>query len=89
MACQVHKAGSKPHAAGHQPLLLFGQTALFFYIVHRIIFDSSARLFDLQASMGLADIYLVSLAMLVFLYPLCLWYRRYKAAHRDSWVRFI
>ena len=71
------------------PLLLFGQTALFFYIVHRIIFDSSARLFDLQASMGLADIYLVSLAMLVFLYPLCLWYRRYKAAHRDSWVRFI
>lgn len=71
------------------PLLLFGQTALFFYIVHRIIFDSSARLFDLRASMSLADVYLVSLAMLVFLYPLCLWYRRYKSAHRDSWVRFI
>jgi uncharacterized membrane protein len=71
------------------PLLLFGQTALFFYIVHRIIFDSSARLFDLHASMSLADVYLVSLAMLVFLYPLCLWYRRYKSAHRDSWVRFI
>lgn len=71
------------------PLLLFGQTALFFYIVHRIVFDSSARLFNLHASMSLAEVYLVSLAMLVFLYPLCLWYRRYKAAHRDSWVRFI
>ena len=71
------------------PLLVFGQTALFFYIIHRVIFDGSARLFDLQASMGLTGVYMASLAMLVFLYPLCLWYRRYKAAHRDSWVRFI
>ena len=71
------------------PLLLFGQTALFFYVVHRVIFDGSSRLFNLHATLTLADIYLVSLAMLVFLYPLCLWYRRYKADHRDSWVRFI
>jgi hypothetical protein len=39
--------------------------------------------------MSLGWIFLVSLAMLVFLYPLCLWYRQYKSAHRDSWVRFI
>lgn len=71
------------------PLLVFGQTALFFYIIHRIVFDASARLFDLHATMSLGGIYLVSLAMLVFLYPLCLWYRQYKSAHRDSWVRFI
>jgi hypothetical protein len=71
------------------PLLLFGQTALFFYVIHRILFDGSAQLFDLHATMTLTKIYFVSLAMLVFLYPLCLWYRGYKANHRDSWVRFI
>ncbi len=71
------------------PLLLFGQTALFFYVIHRIIFDGSARLFNLHTTLPLTNIYFVSLAMLVFLYPLCLWYRRYKVDHRDSWVRFI
>ena len=71
------------------PLLLFGQTALFFYVVHRVIFDGSSRFFNLHATLTLTEIYIVSLAMMVFLYPLCLWYRRYKAEHRDSWVRFI
>ena len=55
-------------------MLVFGQTALFFYIIHRIVFDGTARLFDLNATMSLGSIYLVSLAMLVLLYPLCLWY---------------
>ena len=54
-------------------LLLFGQTTLFFYVIHRVIFDGSSRLFNLHATMTLTDIYFVSLAMLVFLYPLCLW----------------
>jgi uncharacterized membrane protein len=71
------------------PLLVFGQTALFFYIMHRIILDGTAALFDLQGFGGLAETYIISAAVLVVLYPTCIWYRSYKQAHPQSWVRYI
>lgn len=71
------------------PLLVFGQTALFFYIMHRIILDGTAALFDLQGFGGLAETYIISAAVLVMLYPTCIWYRNYKQAHPQSWVRYI
>ena len=70
-------------------LLVFAQTAVFFYIINRAVFGATARLFDLHATTSLGGIYLVSLAMLVVLYLLCLWYRQYKSAHHDSRMRFI
>jgi len=71
------------------PLLVFGQTALFFYIMHRVILDGTAALFDLQGFGGLAEAYIISAAVLVVLYPTCIWYRNYKQAHPQSWVRYI
>lgn len=71
------------------PLLLFGQTALFFYIMHRIILDGSAALFDLHGFGGLGETYIISLATLLALYPACLVYRQYKKDHPHSWVRYI
>lgn len=71
------------------PLLVFGQTALFFYIMHRIILDGSAALFDLHGFGGLGETYIISAAVLLVLYPTCLWYRQYKQKHPHSWVRYI
>jgi len=71
------------------PLLVFGQTALFFYIMHRIILDGSAALFDLHGFGGLGETYIISLATLLALYPACLVYRQYKKDHPHSWVRYI
>lgn len=71
------------------PLLVFGQTALFFYIMHRIILDGSAALFDLHGFGGLGESYIISAAVLLVLYPTCLWYRQYKQKHPHSWVRYI
>jgi len=71
------------------PLLVFGQTALFFYIMHRIILDGSAALFDLHGFGGLTETYIISLIVLLVLYPTCLWYRNYKQSHPQSWVRYI
>lgn len=70
-------------------LLVFGQTALFFYVLHRIILDGSSRLLGLEDAFGLADSYIISVVLLVFLYPTCLWYRSYKQSHPESWVRYI
>jgi uncharacterized membrane protein len=69
-------------------LLVFGQTAFFFYVVHRFVFDVSAHWFGLQGFGDLTTTMIVSLAMLMALYPCCRWYRSYKRAHPDSVLRF-
>jgi uncharacterized membrane protein len=71
------------------PLLVFGQTALFFYILHRIILDGSAALFGLHGFGGLTETFIITAATLLILYPACLWYRNYKQIHPRSWVRYI
>ena len=71
------------------PFLVFGQTALFFYIFHLFILGAPAVLFDLAGKGTLVSAYYAAFIGLMVLYPICLGYRRYKFAHPHSWVRFI
>lgn len=71
------------------PILVFGQTALFFYILHIVILESSARVLGMHMKMGLGATYVATGVVLILLYPLCRWYREYKTAHPRSWVRYI
>ncbi len=70
------------------PVLVFGQTALFFYLAHFAVLFLML-LASGQARGGLGITYLAASLALVPLYPLCLWYRRYKAAHRSGWLQYI
>ena len=74
------------------PLLVFGQTALFFYVIHIHVL----RLVGVIATGGyqkpawpLAASYLAALAVLGLLYPACRWYRGLKARHPHSLARYI
>ena len=67
---------------------LYGQTAMFFYLVHRLVLDISATYLGLRGSGGLLTAYVVAPVLLVALYPMCRWYRSYKNAHRDSWLQY-
>ena len=69
--------------------LVFGQTAMFFYIVHRLTFEIPATYFGLRSVGGLATTYIVAFAMLALLYPACRWYRSFKAAHPDSFLKYL
>jgi uncharacterized membrane protein len=71
------------------PILVFGQTAFFFYILHIVILEISARALGMHAKMGLGAAYIATVAVLVLLYPCCLWYRHYKALHPGGWTRYI
>jgi uncharacterized membrane protein len=71
------------------PILVFGQTAFFFYVLHIVILELSARAMSLHAKMGLGTTYLATIAVLILLYPCCLWYRRYKTSHPGGWTRYI
>ncbi|MCG8420018.1 MAG: heparan-alpha-glucosaminide N-acetyltransferase domain-containing protein [Proteobacteria bacterium] len=78
----------KPMGRNH-PLLVFGQTSLFFYLLHIPILEVTARLFGLQKSAGLSMTYVAAAGVLIALYPLCRWYRSYKRAHPNSPLQYI
>jgi uncharacterized membrane protein len=70
------------------PILVFGQTAMFFYLVHRLAFEVPATYFGLRGAGDLATTYIVSAIALVALYPACRWYRTTKAAHPTSVLKY-
>ncbi len=68
------------------PILVYGQTALFFYILHFLMLGGS-RAFVPRGGLEMA--YLGALTVLVILYPLCLGFRALKRKHPTSLLRFI
>jgi uncharacterized membrane protein len=78
----------EPHLhSPHNPLLLFGRTALFFYIIHLWVYAILGLPF--RAGCGLAAMYGLWLLGLAILYPLCYGYDQFKR-HKpaDSVWRF-
>jgi uncharacterized membrane protein len=78
---------TRPEAGG--PVRLFGQVALFYYLLHIHLLHLGAWAFGVRDKLGLASSYVGALVVLVLLYPLCRVYQRYKAAHPDSLARFV
>lgn len=71
-------------------LLVFGQTAMFFYLAHRFFLEGTATWLGWRGFGDLGMTYLISLAVLLMLYPLCLGYRSLKQAHPNTlWARYI
>jgi uncharacterized membrane protein len=81
------RRGNRPAAQG--PLLIFGQTALFFYLAHIAMLELSVRALSMHQAAGLGTACVASAIVIVVLFPLCKAYRGYKSAHPDSWVRYI
>lgn len=78
--------GDRPNGV----LLVFGQTAMMFYLVHRLILEGSATHGGLRHFADLDATLIISLIMLIFLYPFCLWYRSFKAKHAHSiWLKYL
>jgi uncharacterized membrane protein len=71
------------------PVLVLGQTALFFYVLHWPLLGLPAAVFGLFQSGGLGTSYLAAAAVVVVMLPLCRWYRGYKRAHPNGWARYI
>ena len=70
------------------PLLVFGQTAMFYYLAHRLVFEGLATWVDLRGTAGLAESYAITAVSLVVLYPACRWYRDLKSRYPQSWLRY-
>jgi uncharacterized membrane protein len=79
------KIGVRPNG----PFLVFGQTAMFFYLAHRLALEVPASYFGLRGAGNLVTTYVVAVVLLVLLYPVCLWYRRLKGNHPDSLLKYL
>jgi uncharacterized membrane protein len=70
------------------PLLVFGQTAMFFYLVHRLVLEIPATYFGLRGFGDITTTYIVWALMLVPLYYSCIWYRNVKKNYPDSFLKY-
>jgi uncharacterized membrane protein len=68
---------------------VFGQTAMFYYLVHRLTFEVLATWFGLAGFDGIEATYIGAALMLLLLYPLCRWFRALKAAHQGSLLKYL
>jgi uncharacterized membrane protein len=78
------KVGVRPNG----PLLVFGQTAMFFYLVHRLVLEIPATYFGLRGFGDISTTYIIWALLLVPLYYACLWYRKVKTANPDSFLKY-
>lgn len=72
------------------PLLVFGQTALFFYMLHFVLLGGAAVALtgDLMQR-GLRETWTAAAVVLVVLYPVCLGFRALKRRHPRSWLQYV
>lgn len=70
----------------NSPVLVFGQTALFFYLAHFGVLIVLRPLFD---SGDLTQTYWITALVLIVLYPVCRFYRTLKWRHPQSLLRFL
>ena len=75
-----------------QPLLVFGRSALFFYVVHIALVSCLGGWLPftpLEGGAGLAATWLVTLAALALLLRPCRAWIAFKAARPDGWRRLL
>ncbi|HKA14901.1 MAG TPA: heparan-alpha-glucosaminide N-acetyltransferase domain-containing protein [Myxococcota bacterium] len=71
------------------PFLVLGKTALFFYLLHFLLLGTASTALGLTSRGGLTHTWIAAAGVVAAMYPLCLWYGRYKARHPDGFAQYI
>jgi uncharacterized membrane protein len=72
-----------------RPLALLGQASLFYYLLHIHLLKLAAWALGVADKLGLGATWLAAAVALVALFPVCVRYQRYKAAHPASLARYV
>ncbi len=71
------------------PLLVFGRTPLFFYVIHVHLLTASAHLLGMYKTGGLIETGAAALLVMIVLYPLCRWYGQIKTTRSWKVLRYV
>jgi uncharacterized membrane protein len=71
------------------PLLVFGRTPLFFYVIHAHLLTAAAYLLGMHQTRGLVETFIATISALMILYPLCRWYGQIKQTRSSSILRYL
>jgi len=71
------------------PLLVFGRTPLFFYVIHVHLLAAAAHLLGLYKTGGLQETFAATILVLMILYPLCRWYGQINQARPRGILRYL
>ena len=71
------------------PLLVFGRTPLFFYVIHVHLLAAAAHLLEMHKAGGLQETAAATIFVLMILYPICRWYGNFKKSHPGSILRYV
>lgn len=81
--------GRRDEVSQNHPVLVFGQTALFFYLAHIMILELSSEALSMHKTEGLPVTLTAAAIVVVGLYVPCRAYRSLKARHPKSLLRYI
>jgi uncharacterized membrane protein len=70
-------------------LITLGQTPMFFYLLHFPLLVMAGDAFGVHHQLGLLATYAGAVGVVLVLYPVCRWYRPFKASGRHFWTRYI
>jgi uncharacterized membrane protein len=71
------------------PLLVFGRTPLFFYVIHVHLLTAAAYLLGMHKTGGLLETFIATILVLMILYPLCRWYGQIKKTRSSGILRYL
>jgi uncharacterized membrane protein len=71
------------------PLLVFGRTPLFFYVIHVHLLAAAAHLLGIYKTGGLRETFAATIMVLMILYPLCRWYGHIKQTRSRGILRYL
>ncbi|HTQ03660.1 MAG TPA: heparan-alpha-glucosaminide N-acetyltransferase domain-containing protein [Polyangiaceae bacterium] len=82
------RAGERRPFSLASPLLVFGQTSMFFYLLHIPLLALLAHALGVYHALGIGAAFGFAAVAALVLFPLCRWYRTFKATHPASLARF-
>jgi uncharacterized membrane protein len=89
MLAQIARVTPPSASSGSGPLVVFGQTSMFFYLLHIPLLALGAQVLGVEHKLGLGATYGFAALVALLLFPACLWYRGYRAAHPTSFTRYL
>ncbi|MBD3347203.1 MAG: DUF1624 domain-containing protein [Chitinivibrionales bacterium] len=79
----------KERIALFNPLIVFGQTAFFFYLIHKHVMLLPAKLFHIEGELNIWPALLAAVITMIVMYPLCILFRRVKRQRSFFILRYI